>query len=282
MNKAQNVNLAKETLHILRVGFYISENNSVVNIKEQIESSIKNSVLYEPEGEMLQRELEERDEKADYDTIIEVTNESTLSAAYTLKKEGYNKVGLLNFASAKNPGNEFEKGNDSQESRICRCSALYPCLKQFENMYRHNVKLHNGIYSDYMVFSPRVPVFRDAEEETLLDTPYFIGIVSAPPVNAGLVQDSEGEGAKEKIDEAMMKRIEKILAVALLNKQEALVLGAFGVGFQRNKAEDVAEYFRILIKEDNRYNRAFKKIVFAVFDESVNNETIQTFKEKLL
>lgn len=277
MNKAYNINLAKETLHILRVGFYISENNKVVNIKEQIEAAIKNSILYEPDSEIVQGE----DDKKEFDTIIEVTDEATLEAALRLKKEGYNKVALLSFASAKNPGNEFEKGNDSQESRLCRCSGLYPCLKQFEKMYKHNIRLHNGIYSDYMIFSPRVPVFRDAKEGTLLDTPSFISIISAPPVNAGQVIDSDGEAAKEKIDEAMMRRIDKILAAALSNKQEALILGAYGVGFQRNKAEDVAEYFRIILKEDKRYNKVFKKVIFAVFDESKNNEIIKVFREKL-
>jgi uncharacterized protein (TIGR02452 family) len=282
MNKAQNINMAKETLHILRVGFYISENNNVVNIKDQIEASIKNSILYEPDSEIEHINLGEDGNNPDFDTKIEVTDESTLSAAFRLKKEGYNKVALLNFASAKNPGSEFEKGTDSQESRLCRSSALYPCLKQFDKMYKHNIKLHNGVYSNYMIFSKSVPVFRNAEEGTLLDTPYFISMISAPPVNAGQIIDNKGEEAKGIINEAMIIRIEKILAVALLNKQEALVLGAFGVGFQRNKAQDVAEYFRLLIREDKRYNRAFKKIVFAVFDESTNNEIINAFKDKLL
>ena len=41
----------------------------------------------------------------------------------------------------------------------------------------------------------------------------------------------------------MLKRIEKILAVAIENRDDAIVLGAFGAGVFHNHPEDVAKYF---------------------------------------
>ena len=48
-------------------------------------------------------------------------------------------IGVLNFASAKNPGGGWESGALAQEETLARASGLVPCLKKFEKeMYEPN------------------------------------------------------------------------------------------------------------------------------------------------
>lgn len=79
----------------------------------------------------------------------------------------------------------------------------------------------------------------------------------------------------------MINRIKKILLIAALNNNKAIVLGAYGCGVFRNKAEDVAEYFRKVLNEEG-YKLLFDKIVFAIYDNSADKAKIRVFEQALL
>jgi len=53
-------------------------------------------------------------------------------------------------------------------------------------MYEANRNYKSALYTNYMIYSPRVPVFRD-DAGSLLKEPYFMDIITAPAVNAGVV-----------------------------------------------------------------------------------------------
>jgi len=69
----------------------------------------------------------------------------------------------LNFASAKNPGGGFLGGGSAQEESLARSSGLFPCINQMQQMYETNRAYRSCLYTDHMIYSPRVPVFRDDE-----------------------------------------------------------------------------------------------------------------------
>ncbi|WP_259391506.1 TIGR02452 family protein [Paenibacillus sp. 1011MAR3C5] len=120
-----------------------------------------------------------------YDTIIEVTEETTLAAAARLAKEE-EEICCLNFASAKHPGGGFLTGARAQEESLARASGLYPTIVQMKEMYSHNAWQRICLYSDYIIYSPKVPVFRD-DSGVLLDKAYPVSIITSPAVNAGVV-----------------------------------------------------------------------------------------------
>jgi len=284
VNSYQRAKLAENTLTIIDYGAYVNFKGEVVDLSEEIKNAVNNSKLYSPEElEKINNEVNEvLINSENKETEIKVTNETTLNAAKRLKQiEDYEKVACLNFASAKNPGGGFLNGSSAQEESLARSSALYPCIKQKKEMYDENKKYDSALYLDYMIYSPEVPVFRE-DSGSLLDNPYKVSMITAPAVNAGVVRSRESKENENKIEKKMKYRIEKILSIALINKNRALVLGAFGCGVFRNNPEDVADYFRQFVKEDERFNSYFDKIVFAVLDRSRKTETYNIFKRKFM
>ncbi|MYS47844.1 TIGR02452 family protein, partial [Streptomyces sp. SID5998] len=115
-------------------------------------------------------------------TSIEVTGESSLAAARRLT----GPVAVLNFASARNPGGGYLNGAQAQEEALCRASALYTCLLGAREFYDHHRAHRDPFYSDRVIHSPAVPVFRD-DHGQLLDEPFTAGFLTAAAPNAGVV-----------------------------------------------------------------------------------------------
>src|SRR5262249_53317890 len=141
--------------------------------------------------------------------------------------------------SAKYPGGGFLGGARAQEESLARSSGLYPCIAQMRGMYEANKQFGSCLYTDHMIYSPRVPVFRD-DEGGLLAQPYAVSFLTAPAVNAGAVKEHE----RALVEPTMFARMEKLLSVAVVRRQHTLVLGAWGCGVFKNDTARVAQAFR--------------------------------------
>ena len=182
----------------------------------------------------------------------------------------------LNFASARNPGGGFLGGSQAQEESLARASGLYACINPLQGMYEANRRCPTCLYTDHMTYSPAVPVFRD-DEDRLLDRPYPVSFVTAPAVNAGVVRARE-PGNAVRIEEVMLGRMEKVLALAVVHGHEVLVLGAWGCGVFANDPGQVAGWFARLLADDGPYRTAFRRVGFAVLDRSPARGTIGPFE----
>ncbi|MBB3111148.1 uncharacterized protein (TIGR02452 family) [Paenibacillus phyllosphaerae] len=274
--------LAEQTLEIIDRGAYTNAQGKTVTIRDEVEAAKRDSWLYRPAQLPTIREEAERlllAEQTDATVdapIIEVTEESTLEAARRLTgKQGLRDTLCLNFASAKNPGGGFMGGSQAQEESLARSSALYPCIAQMEEMYAHNRQLRTCLYSDYMIYSPKVPVFRD-DRGLLLAEPYEVSIITAPAVNAGVVREREPHNIAS-IAPVMLDRIRYLLAVAGTRRERAIVLGAYGCGVFRNNPADVAAMFRQVLIEE-QYRLLFDHVTFAIFDRSADQQVLHAFK----
>jgi uncharacterized protein (TIGR02452 family) len=273
MNSEIRKNIASQTLNILNNGYYINKENNLVDIKETLDFSIKNSILYRPNDyDVLVSMADEIIARRNNQTIIEITDESTIAAVIRLSAEA--NVACLNFASAKNPGGGFLGGAQAQEESIARASGMYPCINQMQEMYEYNRKLKTCLYSDYMIFSKDVPVIRDTYDNLLNDI-YKTSIITAPAVNAGVVKKQEPANIK-LIESVMRQRLSMILNVALINSVETLILGAWGCGVFQNDPKNVAQLFAEQLND--KYKGAFKRVVFAILDNP-KRSTIESFKE---
>lgn len=256
--RERNRNIAEETLEIIKRGFYYNDKGIRVDIKEDVKKSVDGTKLYR-EGDIIDIE-----KHIDYGGTVEVTMESSLMASKRLIEEGHEKVACLNFASAKNPGGGFLKGSLAQEESIARASGLYECLKGQGEMYEYNRKVKTGLYSNYLIYSPDVPVFRD-DNGNLLKDRYLVSFISCPAVNAGIVRERESVENIKKIPGVMKWRIKRILEVGVYHGNEVIVLGAWGCGVFKNDPLHVANYFKEVLTKYTDLRRGYKKIVFAIY-----------------
>lgn len=292
---------AQETLAILKTGRYDVLSGKQIDIKAEIDYTIQHSVLYTPEKLLTVKEkavakinrlLEEKSQSHSLNATsmlssdqqlcaekIVVNQYSTLKAVERLTmRQRREHVACLNFASARNPGGGFLGGSQAQEESLARSSSLYPSQLQMTEMYNYNRKQKSCLYSDYMIYSPQVTVFRE-DEGWLREQTYNVSIITAPAVNAGVVREREPEHV-DRISEVMLERIRFILSVAAEQGDEYLVLGAFGCGVFRNDPNEVATWFRQVLLEE-KYALLFKQIVFAVYDRSKDQQVIQAFEKVL-
>jgi uncharacterized protein (TIGR02452 family) len=129
-----------------------------------------------------------------------------------------------------------------------------------------------------MIYSPDVPVFRDADDR-LLEQPYPVSFLTAPAVNAGAVRANE-PGNVARIAAVMRARIEKVLALAVVHGHEVLVLGAWGCGVFANDPDQVADWFAEHLTGDGVFRTAFQRVVFAVFDRTPGRSAIWPFERR--
>jgi uncharacterized protein (TIGR02452 family) len=270
--------MAEETLAILERGSFALPDGREVSLSQSLLEAVEGSRLYRPEDfSALYRERDRRlSGLVPGERLFEVKNETVLSGADRLRKEG-RSVFCLNFASAKNPGGGFLGGSEAQEESLARSSGLYACQQRHFEMYETNRGFSSAFYTDHMIYSPGVPVFRD-EEGSLLEEPYTISILTAPAVNAGAVRRNEPENAT-KINASMADRAEKVLSVALVQGHDTLLLGAWGCGVFQNDPGDVARIFGELLLPGGIFQHAFRRVHFSVLDRQKGEPVLLPFKK---
>lgn len=271
-NRKERAKIAQETLKILEDGSYTSKTGKEINIKGMIASSISGSILYTPES--LTQLTPDHDNKIVDETVFSVTNESTFTCAKKLQSK-HGKVLCLNFASAKNPGGGFLGGSQAQEEALARASALYPTIAQMESMYTTNRQYQSCLYTDHMIYSPDIPVFRDEEDE-LLEAPWLTSIITAPAVNFGALRESE----KKSAETVMRRRINGILNIACDKGYSNLVLGAWGCGVFKNDPQNISQYFFDALGQNGTFHKVFQRIDFAVLDSSKEKKFITPFYQR--
>ncbi|MEU4823178.1 TIGR02452 family protein [Actinomadura citrea] len=251
---------AQETVAILERGDYTAPSGRAVSIADGLAEAVRRTVLYRPdELDTLLKRLPPAD--PDTRTRIEVTGETTLAAARRLCAPGTTPF-ALNFASAKNPGGGFLNGAHAQEEGLARSSGLYESLLSAREYYDFHRAQGDLLYSDHMIYSPDVPVFRE-DSGRLLEEPYGVTFLTSPAPNRGAIRDA---GKARQVPEVLRLRARKVLAVALANGHTRLVLGAWGCGVFRNDPAEVAEVFAEALRPGGGFADRFEHVVFAVWD----------------
>ncbi|MFH9670975.1 TIGR02452 family protein [Streptomyces sp. NPDC017405] len=195
--------------------------------------------------------------------LCEVTGESSLEAARRLAGA---PVAVLNFASARNPGGGYLNGAQAQEEALCRASALYTCLLTARAFYDHHRAERDPFYSDRVIHSPGVPVFRD-DRGRLLAEPFRAGFLTAAAPNAGVIRRTAPERAAG-LPGALAVRAERVLETAAAHGYRRLVLGAWGCGVFQNDPAQVAGAFRAALGPGGRFASSFEHVVFGVLDRT--------------
>lgn len=263
--------IAKQTEEIVEAGRYRAPGGRTVSLEEELRAALAGTRLYGPGPVPVTPDT-------DRTTTVEVTDESSLDAARRLTRSNpATPVAVLNFASARNPGGGYLNGAQAQEEAVCRASALYTTLLRVPEFYAHHRADKGAFYTDRVILSPGVPVFRD-DRGGLLDQPFTVGFLTSPAPNAGVVRRRTPELA-DRIPAALASRAERVLETAVAGGYRRLVLGAWGCGVFQNDPAEVADAFRALLTEGGRFSGHFDEIVFAILDRTAGRTTLAAFQQ---
>jgi len=258
------VQLGEEAVAISKAGQYIGP-AGLIGIATEVKTCVQATVHYAADH------AHPSPTTGPHTTSYEVTNETTLSAHRRHQAKGH-KVVSLNFAAATNPGGGFLTGARAQEEYLCRSSALFLSIKD-SPMYEYHRDNWTPFYSDAMIYSGDVPVFRD-DEHGLLPKPYLASfITSAAPLTKHLHPEE-----LVHIPEILRTRIRKFLSVAQAHGHDSLVLGAWGCGAFGNNGNLVADLFHRALTVE--FAGSFKEVTFAIVDTSPERRFIEPFAKR--
>jgi uncharacterized protein (TIGR02452 family) len=255
--------VAAETIEITSAGAYRTPAGHRVEIGAAVGEAVAGTRLHLPDEPLAVAG------PVNESPVIEVINATTLAAGRAL---GPGAAALV-FASARNPGGGFRTGAVSQEEDIARASALHACLESVPEFYQHHRSDPDLRYSDRVIYSPAVPVFRD-DTWRLLDEPYELCFLTAAAPNLGAIRANQPEHALT-VPEVVRRRAVRVLEVAAVHGHRTLVLGAWGCGVFRNDPGTVAGAFERALRQCPRFDR----VVFAVLDRASDTPTLRAFQE---
>jgi uncharacterized protein (TIGR02452 family) len=236
--------IARDTVEIIERGSYTDPGGNQVRI--DVRPAVAGTRLYLPDDPLPEGH-------SGGGTRVEVTGESTLIAARRLGGD----VAALNFASARSPGGGFLNGAQAQEESLARASALYPCLRAAGEFYAYHRAHTELTYTDRVIYSPAVPVFRD-DKGTLLTEAYPVTFLTSAAPNLGAIRRSQPHLAAD-VPAILRRRAVRVLAVAAAHGHRRIVLGAWGCGVFANDPATVAEAFRLALEQ-----QPMDEVVFAV------------------
>lgn len=194
--------IAEETERIVAAGRYRAPDGREVSLAESVQAARAGTRMYGPAPVPVTP-------ASGTELVVEVSGESSLEAARRLADA---PVAVLNFASARNPGGGYLNGAQAQEEALCRASALYTCLLTARAFYDHHRADRDPFYSDRVIHSPAVPVFRD-DRGRLLAEPYHAGFLTAAAPNAGVIRRTAPERAAA-LPAALAVRAGRVLETA--------------------------------------------------------------------
>ncbi|MFE7594003.1 TIGR02452 family protein [Kitasatospora sp. NPDC057512] len=254
--------VARVNEEIAERGSYRTAGGELVRVGEELAAAKAGTVSYAPERlDALLAEDGRGPGPGPAAGRIEVTAEGSVQAARRLVDAGAGPVGVLNFASARNPGGGYLRGARAQEEDLCRSALLYSCLLEAPDYYEAHRASTDLRYSHRVIVSPAVPVIRDGRGE-LLARPYPVAFLTSPAPNAGQL---ERRSPGTEVRGVLAERAVRVLAAAARHELRTLVLGAWGCGVFRNDPAQVAEAFEGALA---RYGAAFDRVVFAVWDRA--------------
>lgn len=231
--------------------------------------------------------------KAEKAKVI-VSGKRSLEVAEHYAKQG-KKVCVLNFASATNPGGGVVNGSSAQEECICRCTTLYPCLntdQMWNTFYKPHRKAANPLYNNDCIYTPDVCVFKsdtNFPEPLPKEEWWSINILTCAAPNfrerpSNFMNPRAGNTAAKitpsELEKLLTARIRRIFEIVVVNRNEVLILGAFGCGAFRNPPQIVAKVFNVVMQDYLCYFDTIEYAVYHTEREVANYEAFRKIIDK--
>lgn len=247
--------IALANAEAFNLGLYESMDGKIVDMTEALRAMAAGTQVVDGPSPL-------PDPLPQFKTRITLSSEDTLRGLERVAGESASSVCGLNFASARSPGGGYLRGGSAQEESLCRATTLYAAIAAQAGFYQENKAWPNAIYSDAIIYSPDVLVIRD-RHELLRPDPFPVGIVTAPaPNKKALIEAGLAARLGQEVDQALSRRVDRILRIALAQGHRAIVLGAWGCGVFGNDPDQVAGLFADALS--GPFRGCFERVHFAV------------------
>jgi len=257
--------LGRSAVDVSNRGNYLTQDGRTVDLRDLVQAarSAKQSIPPEAPLPVLNAEPVST-------TQVQVANATTLAASQQMVGCDLKPL-ALNFANGIHPGGGFLNGARAQEEVLCRSSALYLTLLG-DPMYEHHKLRPQPDSTDWVILSPKVPVFRE-DGGAALDQPWLLDIITCAAPYAHVI----GQSASAVL---LRRRIQRVLSVARAFGYQSLVLGAWGCGAFGNDTVRCAADFREAL--ENEFRGVFSKVVFAITDWSPERKFLGPFRDAFI
>jgi len=187
---------------------------------------------------------------------INIMDTDSVSGIFAAKNNYDGVIGVLNFASYKEPGGMFLEGSIAQEECLCHESFLYNVLSDsdFADYYAWNNEHKNrALYLNRAIWTPDIRFIR-GENSVKCD------VITCAAPNKAAAKQYCNVSDKENSD-VLKDRVRYVLDIFKYQRVNVPVLGAWGAGVFGQDAKEVATYFKEAL-ESGHYN--FDAVVFAI------------------
>src|SRR5262249_11173709 len=177
--------IATETLEAFESGSYTSPSGVTIELTALLQDCLDRTRYYQPDELAALMSSAAQHLSTGAATTFAVAPETSLQGAARLTRSGrFQRIAVLNFASARKPGGGFLGGAQAQEESLARSSALYLTLLRCPKFYEFHRSLDTCLYSDRIIYSPRCPVVRD-DAGLWLSSPFLVDFITSAAPNAG-------------------------------------------------------------------------------------------------
>lgn len=164
--------------------------------------------------------------------VFKLMNTDSVSALFNLPDDKH--IGMLNFASFKEPGGKFLDGSSAQEECLCHASFLYNVLKEFQKSYYDVNKktLNKALYINKALYTPDIEFSLGSEIR-------FADVINCAAPNWTTASKYYHVSPQEN-HSALASRIEFVKNIACDNGLDVIILGAYGCGVFGQDPETIA------------------------------------------
>lgn len=283
MGREENIKIFQDTERLV---------NEKAILADAVRYSTKNQILipeYMQVTDMMP-EIEHNVSQYIAQANVLVSTKRTYEAASAYKGR---KVCVHNFASVTNPGGGVTKGSSAQEECLCRCSTLYFNLNtsdMWAGFYSPHRNAQDPLHNDDCIYTPKVTVFKtDTAEPRLMPEAdwYQVNVITCAAPNLRLMPSNamnSGDGVKQvkladkDLYNLHVKRLSRIMDIAVAGGNEVVILGAFGCGAFENNPEGVASASKEVV---SKYLDCFETIEFAIYCSSRDEQNYRILKRVL-
>ncbi len=200
-------------------------------------------------------------------TKFDVLNMSTFEAIKFTTQAGLLPL-VLDMANPDKVGGDPGHAT-TQEETLCRQSTLYSGLmRQAGSGNNYITPLGNG-----GIFVPHVQFFRsEPKDGYAFITPIVCDVFASAAYNCNPAHKAGIHGSgynrpttSEEYSKGTMEKMRVMCRAAVLNKNDCLILSAFGCGAYKNNPHTIAGLYKIVLSE-SEFQGAFKRVVFAIKD----------------